>query len=175
MKIDTNNMSFKALYFPYPTKYGAIQDFHISNAVRQNKYIKELAKSEDIIVRFMPKENDFVDLTKKQTLKSVWFTSRIFASSDIKNIEPVEFIRRIEKPFKSARTFIGLLLQGIFHPNQLYFNCDEINCFSRNSDLPKALNNILKYIDNERFMENKKFIEGLIINNDKTAKIVKLF
>ena len=185
MKTDmSGGLSYKALYFPTMPNYSAIHDFNITNAIQHNKYIADLAKNEDIFVRFMPKSNDtsahtlimdIIDIKNKLTTKSLWFSSRLIASSETRNISPVEFINKIEKPLKPAKTFLGSLFQILFHPNQKYFNYSETTAFSRESNLPKYLDDALNEAELIRYEYNSQFLKEITKKSTQKAKIIKMF
>jgi len=185
MKTDiSGGLSYKSLYFPSMPNYSAIHDFKITNAIRQNKYIADLAKNEDIFVRFMQKNNDtsahilimdIMDLKNKLTTKSLWFSSRLIASSETRNISPIEFINKIEKPLKPAKTFLGSLFQTLFHPNQKYFNYSETTAFSRESNLPEYLDDALNEAERIRYEYNSQFLKEIAKKSTEKAKIIKMF
>ena len=185
MKINiSDGLSHKSLYFPAEPSYSAVKDFQIISAIRKNKYIDNLAKNEDIFVRFMPKKDDtsahtlimdIIDLKNKLTKKSLWFSSRLLASSETRDIDPIEFINKIEKPLKQPETFIGSLFQALFYPKQKYFNFSETTHFSIESSLPEALNNALKDAEKIRYEYNSQYLEKLAELNAEKAKIIKMF
>ena len=181
MKIDTSSqISSKALYFPQKPEASFVKDFQIKNAIMNNRYISELAKKEDIFVRFMPKDSentshvlilDIVDIKHRLTKKAMWFSSRLYASKSTREIEPVDFINKIEKPEPPAKTFFGGLLQMISHPNQKYFNFNETSPYKvlagkGNNALCKELKDaeLTRYAYNQEAMRKINY----------TAKIIEM-
>jgi hypothetical protein len=172
------------LYFPPEPSYSAVKDFSVIKTIKQNKYISQLAKDEDIFVRFMPKKDDksahtliidVIDLKNKFTKNSLWFSSRLYASSEVCNVSFIEFLNKIEKPLKPAKTFFCAFFQMMFHPNQKYFNYRETTPFSEESNLPEYLNDELNEAEQIRYEYNSQYIEKISKKSDEKAKIIKMF
>ena len=101
-----SNISMGALYFPKKPLLGADFTPEIKLAIQNNPYIKSLSQKEDVFARFVPKGQDgmmqhllildILDFSKRQTKKSMWFSSRLFGGE--KDISAVNFINSIKQP-----------------------------------------------------------------------------
>ena len=171
-KLNNDSTAMKALYFPKEPNSIA-NNKNIKNAVCNNKYIQSIAENEDVLVRFIPKDKDFmqhllildiVDLSTKQTKKSMWFSSRIYGK--FANISPEAFIDKISQHLD--RFLKKSFWQKLFpkNPHQTeYFNYQEVSPlkddeFLLSRDLIKE-NNALKEAENERRKLNTQIIDTI--------------
>lgn len=171
-KLNNNSTAMKALYFPKEPNSIA-NNKNIKNAVYNNKYIQSIAEKEDVLVRFMPKDKDFmqhllildiVDLSTKQTKKSMWFSSRLWGK--YANISPEAFIDKISKPLDKApkKSFWQKLFSQNPHQTE-YFNYQEISPLKDDEFLlSRGLikeNNALKEAESKRRKLNTQIIDAI--------------
>ena len=171
-KLNNDSTAMKALYFPKEPNSIA-NNKNIKNAVYNNKYIQSIAEKEDVLVRFMPKDKDFmqhllildiVDLSTKQTKKSMWFSSRLWGK--FANISPEAFIDKISKPLDKApkKSFWQKLFPKNPHQTE-YFNYQEISPLKDDEFLlSRGLikeNNVLKEAESKRRKLNTQIIDAI--------------
>ena len=164
-----SNISMGALYFPKKPLLGADFTPEIKQAIQNNPYIKSLSQKEDVFARFVPKGQDgmmqhllildILDFSKRQTKKSMWFSSRLFGGE--KDISAVNFINSIKQPTenKPAKSFWKKLFTSHKNTNQTkYYNYEEVTPNTDNATLLKkglnAENDALKEAESKRVQIN---------------------